>query len=481
VVRCGTVKVYPLYLNGQWVRTPKTIRVVNPATAEAFAEVSTVDRAAVAQAISNAHAAFPAWRAATGKARGEHLQKVAHEMEGRRDEIARAVTMENGKPLAQSLVEVDVSIDHFRWFAEEARRAYGRIVPHQVAGKRHLIIKTPMGVVAAISPWNFPLFLAARKVAPALAAGNTVILKPASATPICAILMAECIEAAKLPKGVFQLVAGSARDIAQEFLDNPLCRKITFTGSTEVGKSLIQGAANQIKPLSLELGGHAPVLVFEDADLDEAVEGAMAAKFRNIGQSCIAANRFYVQRAIYEKFLEKFVAQTRAQKIGDGLEDGVLIGPLINEDGLNKALEHINDAVKRGARLLCGGKRLNRKGFFLEPTVLADVPPDAKCMHEETFAPVAPFSSFDSETEAVERANHSPYGLSAYTFTRDLSRAFRLMESLEAGTIGINDGVPSTSQCPFGGVKQSGWGRELGIEGMDAFLEIKHASLELGR
>ena len=474
------MKVYPVYLNGQWVRTQKTIGVINPATAEAFAEVSTVDRAAVAQAINDAHAAFPGWRATTGKTRGEFLQKAADEMERRRDEIARAVTMENGKPLAQSLVEVDVSIDHFRWFAEEARRAYGRIVPHQVAGKRHLIIKTPMGVVAAISPWNFPLFLAARKVAPALAAGNTVILKPASATPICAILMAECLEAAQLPKGVFQLVAGSARDIAQEFLGNSLCRKITFTGSIEVGKSLIQGAANQIKPLSLELGGHAPVLVFEDADLDQAIEGAMAAKFRNIGQSCIAANRFYVQRGIYEKFLEKFTVQTRAQKIGDGLDDGVLIGPLINEDGLNKALEHIDDAVKRGARLLCGGKRINRKGFFLEPTVLADVPPDAKCMHEETFAPVAPFSAFDSEAEAIEHANRSPYGLSAYTFTRDLSRAFRLMESLEAGTIGINDGVPSTSQCPFGGVKQSGWGRELGIEGMDAFLETKHASLELG-
>jgi succinate-semialdehyde dehydrogenase/glutarate-semialdehyde dehydrogenase len=292
-------------------------------------------------------------------------------------------------------------------------------------------------------------------------------------------MMAECIEAAQLPNGVFQLVAGPAREIAQEFLDNPLCRKITFTGSTEVGKSLIQGAAAQVKPLSLELGGHAPVLVFDDADLDAAVEGAIGAKFRNTGQSCIAANRFYVQRGLYDRFLEKFVAQTRAQKIGDGLEDGVLIGPLINEDGLNKALEHIQDAVKRGARLLCGGKRLDRKGFFLEPTVLADVPPDALCLHEETFAPVAPFSPFDSEAEAIERANASPYGLSAYAFTRDLSRAFRLMESLAAGTIGINDGVPSTSQCPFGGVKQSGWGRELGIEGMDAFLEIKHASLGL--
>lgn len=474
------MKTYPLYLNGQWVRTPKTIRVVNPATAEVFAEVCAVDRAAVAQAVGDAHTAFPGWRALTGKARGDFLRKIADELERRRDEIARVITMENGKPLPQSLGELAMSVDHLRWFAEEARRAYGRIVPHQADGKRHLVLKTPLGVVAAISPWNFPLVLALRKVAPALAAGNTVILKPASATPVCAALLAECADAAKLPKGVFQLVAGPAREIAREFLDNPLCRKITFTGSTEVGKSLIQGAANEVKPLSLELGGHAPVLVFEDADLDAAVEGAMITKFRNTGQSCIASNRIYVQRAIYDQFLEKFVAQTRALKTSDGLEDGVLVGPLINEEGLNKAIEHIEDAVKRGARLLCGGKRINRKGFFLEPTVLADVPANAACMSEETFAPVAPVCPFDSEAEAVERANHSPYGLSAYAFTRDLKRAFRLMELLEAGTIGINDGVPTTSQCPFGGVKQSGWGRELGIEGLDAFLETKHVSLGLG-
>ena len=474
------MKVYPLYLNGQWVTTQKTIRVVNPSTTEVFAEVCTVDRAVVAQAVKDAHAAFPAWRALTPKARGDFLKKIADELERRKDEFARVITMENGKPLAQSLGEMAMSVDHLRWFAEEARRAYGRIVPQQVDGKRHLVVKTPMGVVAAISPWNFPLVLALRKVAPALAAGNTVVLKPASATPVCAAMFAECVDAVKLPKGVFQLVAGSAREIAQEFLDNPLCRKITFTGSTEVGRSLIQGAANGIKPLSLELGGHAPVIVFDDADLDVAVEGTMITKFRNTGQSCIASNRVYVQRGIYEKFLEKFTAQTRALKTGDGLEDGVLVGPVINEEGLNKAMEHIEDATKRGARLLCGGKRMNRKGFFLEPTVLADVPADAACMSEETFAPVAPVCPFDTEAEVIERANNSCYGLSAYAFTRDLKRAFKLMELLEAGTIGINDGVPTTSQCPFGGIKQSGWGRELGIEGMDAFLETKHVSLGLG-
>lgn len=474
------MKVHPLYLNGQWVTTPKTLRVVNPSTLEVFAEVCTVDRPVVAQAITDAHTAFKSWRALTGKARGEYLRKIADELERRRDEIARAITLENGKPLAQSLGEVAMSVDHLRWFAEEARRAYGRIVPHQADGKRHLVVKTPIGVVAAIGPWNFPLVLCLRKIAPALAAGCTVVLKPASATPICTLLFAECVEAAKLPKGVFQIVAGRAAEIAQEFLDNPLCRKITFTGSTEVGRSLIQGAAAQIKPLSLELGGHGPVLVFEDADLDQAVEGVMITKFRNTGQSCIASNRIYVQRSVYAAFLEKFVHQTRALKTGDGFEEGVLVGPLINEDGLNKALEHINDATKRGARLLCGGKKLDRKGWFLEPTVLADVPADALCMSEETFAPVAPVCPFDSEEEVIERANNSPYGLSAYAFTRDLKRSFRLMEALEAGTLGINDGVPTTSQCPFGGFKQSGWGRELGMEGMDAFLETKHVSLGLG-
>src|SRR5665213_486903 len=474
------MKIHPLYLNGEWIRTQKTIRVVNPSTTEVFAEICTVDRAAVAQAVADAHTAFPAWRAPTGKARGAFLNKIADELEKRRDEIAHVITSENGKPLPQSLGEVAMSVDHLRWFAEEAKRVYGRIVPHQTDGKRHLVVKTPLGVVAAISPWNFPLVLAVRKIAPVLAAGCTVVLKPASATPVCAVMFAECVEAAKLPKGVFQLVAGRASEIAQEFLDNPLCRKITFTGSTEVGKALIHGAANHVQPLSLELGGHAPVLVFEDADLDAAVEGTMITKFRNTGQSCIASNRIYVQRSIYEKFLEKFVVQTRVLKTGDGLENGVLVGPLINEEGLNKALEHIQDAVKRGAKLLCGGKRIARKGFFLEPTVLADVPADAACMSEETFAPVAPVCPFDTEAEAIERANNSPYGLSAYAFTRDLKRTFRLMESLEAGTIGINDGVPTTSQCPFGGVKQSGWGRELGSEGMDAFLETKHVSLGLG-
>lgn len=470
---------YSLYLAGGWRRTATTLPVVNPATGETFAQVCTLARADVAQAIRDAHAALPAWRGLTGKARGDYLLKIAHAVEQRGPEIARTITLENGKPLAQSQGEVAMTVDHLRWFAEEARRVYGRIVPNQVDGKRHLVIKTPIGVVGAIAPWNFPLVLGIRKVAPALAAGCPVILKPASATPLSTILFAECVEAAGLPPGVFQVVVGRASEIAAEMLENPLCRKITFTGSTEVGQTLIQGAAKTVKPLSLELGGLNPVLVFADADLERAVEGTMIAKFRNTGQSCIAANRIYVERSIYDRFLDRFTQQTRALKVGDGLADGVQIGPVINEEGLAKALEHIQDAVGRGARLLCGGKRLAGPGSFLEPTVLADVPATAACMAEETFAPVAPVCAFDTEAEAIERANGSPYGLSAYAFTSNLDRAFRLMESLEAGMIGLNDGVPTTSQCPFGGVKQSGWGRELGIEGLEAFVETKHIALGL--
>lgn len=468
-----------LYLGGQWHRSGTSVRVVNPATGENIGEVCTITRVEVAEAIRAAHAAFPGWRALTGKARGDYLRKIADQLERRSDEIARTITRENGKPLAQSVAEVAMSIDHLRWFAEEARRAYGRIVPPQVDGKRHLVVKSPIGVVAAISPWNFPLVLAVRKIAPALAAGCPVVLKPASATPLCTLAFAECVEAAGVPAGVFQIVMGRASEIAAEFLENPLCRKITFTGSTEVGQSLIRGAAQGVKPLSLELGGHAPVLIFADADLDRAVEGAGIAKFRNTGQSCIAANRIYVQRAVYSEFLDRFTAHVRAMKVGDGLEAGVQIGPVINEEGLEKALAHIDNAVQLGARVLCGGKRRAGKGTFLEPTVLADVPDTAECMLEETFAPLAPVCAFDTEDEAIERANASRYGLSAYAFTSDISRAFRLMDRLEAGSIGLNDGVPTTSQCPFGGLKQSGWGRELGTEGLEAFLETKHVSLAL--
>jgi len=473
------MKTYPLYLNGDWHVSSPFHQVINPANGESLGQISTVDRTRVAEAIGDAHEAFKLWRKLTGKARGDFLLAIATEVEKRKDDIARTITLENGKPLQQSFGEVAMTVDHLRWFAEEARRAYGRIVPHQADGKRNLVIKSPMGVVGAITPWNFPLVLAVRKMAPALAAGNTFLLKPAEQTPLSVIAFAECVAAAGLPKGVLQVVLGEASEIGKEFLENPLCRKVSFTGSTEVGRLLIAGAANTVKPLSLELGGNGPVLVFGDIDLNRAVEGALIAKTRNTGQSCIAANRIYVERAIYDQFCEAFTAKMKAMKFGNGLEQGVEIGPLIDEAGLAKALAHIENAVAGGARVLCGGKRSGDKGFFIEPTVLADVPKDALCMQEETFAPVAAIAPFDTEEEAIDLANNSIYGLSAYAFTGNLDRAFRLMESLEAGTIGINDGVPSTSNAPFGGVKQSGWGRELGSEGLDAYLETKHVSLGL--
>jgi succinate-semialdehyde dehydrogenase/glutarate-semialdehyde dehydrogenase len=471
------MKPRPLYLNGAWRETAASVQVMNPATGQPIAAVCMLERAAVSAAISDAHAAFIQWRQLTALERGRYLLEIASVLEKRTDEIAALISQENGKPLDQSGGEVRMSIDHLRWFAEECRRSYGRNVPSHDRKKRHMVVKSPIGVVGAISPWNFPLVLAVRKIAPALAAGCTVVLKPATATSLCALAFAECVDAAKVPPGVFQVVQGKASEIAAEFLENPLCRKISFTGSTEVGQKLIAGAAAGIKPLSLELGGHAPLLVFEDADLDRAVEGTMIAKFRNSGQSCIAANRIYVQRPIYAAFLERFVAKARALKLGPWDMPGVAVGPVINAAGLAKAIEHVEDATRRGARLLCGGQRVAGDGWFLEPTVVADVPADALCMREETFAPVAAISAFDTEAEAIELANNTPFGLCSYAFTRDIGRVYRLAESLETGTIAINDGAPTASQCPFGGMKQSGWGRELGSEGLDGFLETKHVSI----
>lgn len=474
------MKTYPLYLDGEFVAEGPLLDVVNPATGAPFARVVTADRARVASAIGVAHAAFGGWRAVTAKARGGFLRKIAAELGRRREEVAALIGAENGKPLAQGLAEVELSIDHLEWFAEEGRRAYGRVIPNQAEGKRQLVVKTPVGVVAAISPWNFPLMLSVRKVAPALAAGCPVILKPARKTPLACAAFSECVNAAGLPRGVFQLVCGPSDDFATEFLSNPLCRKVSFTGSTEVGRSLIRGAAETVKPLSLELGGQAAALVFADADLGAAVEGVLLAKMRNTGQSCSAVNRIYVERGVYGQFLEAFAARVGALKVGAYDEPGVDIGPLIDKGAMDGALVHISDAVRRGARLLCGGRRIERAGFFLEPAVLGDVPAEALCMREETFAPVAPVAAFQTEEEAIRLANGTAYGLSAYAFTRDVGRVFRLAESLEAGVIGINDGLPTTnSNAPFGGVKQSGWGRELGSEGIDAFLDVKHVSVRI--
>jgi succinate-semialdehyde dehydrogenase/glutarate-semialdehyde dehydrogenase len=469
-------ELYKVDLGGKWVGSGEEIQVKDPATGRAFASVSALNRDQVRSALDTAQAAFPGWRGITAKERGAFLHRVADEVHKRADEIARLITLENGKPMAQSKGEMAMTEDHLRWFAEEGRRAYGRVIPHQVQGKRNMVVKTPIGVVGAISPWNFPLVLGVRKVAPALAAGCPVVLKPSSQTPLSSIAFAECVEAAGLPGGVFQVVVGSARMIAEEFLANPICRKITFTGSTEVGRELIRGAAQSIKPLSLELGGLAPLLVFDDCDLDQAVRETIVAKFRNTGQSCIAANRIYVQRPIHDEFVKRFVAEVQKLKTGPGLEPGVDIGPLINQQALDGALAQIEEAASRGGKVLCGGKRMASSGYFLVPTVIDGVSGKSLCMREETFAPVAPIATFETEDEAIELANGSEFGLSAYAMTRDIARIFRLAERIETGTLGINDGAPTTSQCPFGGVKQSGWGRELGSEGLDGFLETKHVS-----
>lgn len=472
------MKTHPSYLAGEWVSGSESIEVVNPASGEVFARAGKVGAPETTRAIEAAHAAFKTWAATPAKARADFLLAIARELEGRGDEIARIITLENGKPLFESKGEVAMSVDHLRWFAEEARRNYGRTVPHQIEGKRHLVISTPVGVVGAISPWNFPLVLAVRKVAPALAAGCPTILKPASRTPLCALAFAECAEAAGLPKGVLSVLVGNASEIVDVFMQDARCAKITFTGSTEVGKKLMRAAAAGVKRLSLELGGNAPLVVFEDADMEVAVREAMKAKYRNRGQSCIAANRLYVQQSVYAEFRDRFVEATQNLKVGDGLEPGVEIGPLNDEKSVTKALAFIEDATGKGAKVLCGGSRVEgSRGFFLEPTVLENVPPSANCMGEEIFAPVAPLATFETEEEAIALANASEYGLSAYAFTRDMARVFRLAEQIESGTIGINDGVPTQSQCPFGGFKQSGLGRELGQEGLNAFLETKHISI----
>jgi succinate-semialdehyde dehydrogenase/glutarate-semialdehyde dehydrogenase len=471
------MKTYKIYRGGAWHDSSEKIQVLNPATGEVAAEVATVDAAQVKQAIEDADKAFIDWKSHTALERGDYLRAVAAELRSRGDDIAHAIVLENGKPLAQAKGEVAMAVDHLLWFAEEGRRAYGRVVPHQAEGKRHLVIRQPRGVVGAIAPWNFPLVLAVRKVAPALAAGCTVLLKPASATPISACLFAECVETAGLPGNVFQLLVGKASDIAREMSANPLCRKISFTGSTEVGKSLIAGAAETCTELSLELGGNAPIIVFDDADFERAVEGVMITKFRNNGQSCIASNRIYIQREKYDAYKAALSHRISELKVGDGLEEGVDIGPLVDDRALDSALHYIDQARTEGAEVVVGGGRLGERGNFLVPTLLANVSRDARCYREEIFAPIAALYPFDTEEEVVGWANDTEYGLAAYVFTTDLNRAFRVSEALEAGTVGVNDPVPSTSNSPFGGFKQSGWGRELGSEGIDAYLETKHISL----
>jgi len=387
--------------------------------------------------------------------------------------------MEQGKPLAEAKAEVLHSADTFEWFAEEGKRCYGRVIPNSQPGKRHVTLMHPVGVVAAISPWNFPITLQARKIAPALAAGCTIVSRPASQTPLCLIEVFECLADAGLPKGVANLVIGPAQEMADEFLENPVCRKLSFTGSTEVGKQLMRGAADQIKRLSLELGGHAPFIVFPDADPEVGARIAVTGKFRNNGQVCIAPSRFYVHKDVEKKFTEATVEFARQLKMGNGLEPGVEVGPMFEKKALQSTQTLIDDAKKNGAKVLTGGKKSDRfdKGYFFEPTVLSNLTMGAKIMTEEPFAPVMPLLDFSRIEDVIKAANNTRYGLAAYVFTNDLTVAWRMAEGLEAGIIGVNDPVPATPQCPFGGMKESGIGREGSHEGLEAYLETKYISI----
>lgn len=472
------------YIGGSWIPSDGLDHreVADPANGRKIGVYSLGTREHVRHALEAAHAAFPAWSAKTARERAGILLQAAARLRENVEVLAKAVTRENGKPLSESRGEVAGAAAHFEWFAEEATRAYGRIVPPAAGGKRHLVIRVPVGVAACIAPWNFPLVLWARKVAPALAAGCTVVARSASQTTLCTMQATEQI-ADLFPAGVLNLITGEAREVSLALLSNPLCRKISFTGSTAVGKELMRAGAESIAHLSLELGGHGPAIVFPDADLDVAEAGIMGAKFRNGGRSCIAVNRVYLHEAIAEKMTERLVAATAALKVGHGLEPDVDVGPLIDPDAVATFQKHVDSALADGARIACGGKQLTDKqyadGFFVQPTVITGVKDRSLCMCSETFGPLLPITTFTDIDDVIARANDTPYGLAAYAFTTNLSTAFTVGERLEAGTIGINDAVPSTTIAPFGGMKESGLGRECGAEGLDAFLETKHVSLKL--
>jgi succinate-semialdehyde dehydrogenase/glutarate-semialdehyde dehydrogenase len=472
-----------MYIDGKWVAADsgRTLDVINPATEETIAPVAYGGRAETKRAIEAAHRALPAWMKATPYDRAKVLKKTGDLMRERADAIARTMTTEQGKPVAEAKAEVLHSADTFEWFAEEGKRAYGQIIPPAVQGKRHITVKHPVGVVGAISPWNFPITLQARKIAPALAAGCTIVSRPASQTPFCLIQVFECLIEAGVPPGVANLVIGSAQEMGDEFLENPLCRKISFTGSTEVGKELMRGAAQQVKRLSLELGGHAPFIVFPDADPEVVAKAAVIGKFRNNGQVCISPSRFFVHKDIAKKFTEATVEETKKLKLGNGLDPDTQIGPMFEKKALASTQELIDDATKRGAKVMTGGKKSERfeRGYFFEPTVLTNLAPDTKLLTEEPFAPVMPLLDFSKLDEVIAAANNTRYGLAAYVFTNDLTVMWRMAEGLEAGIIGLNDPVPATPQCPFGGMKESGLGRELGHEGLEAYLETKYVSIKL--
>jgi succinate-semialdehyde dehydrogenase/glutarate-semialdehyde dehydrogenase len=451
--------------------------VTNPAGGERLARVPDMGAAETRRAIDAADAAWPAWRSRTAKERAAVLRKWFELMLAHSDDLALLMTGEQGKPLSEAKGEVAYAASFVEWFAEEAKRVYGDTIPATQADKRLIIVRQPVGVCAAITPWNFPAAMITRKVAPALAAGCTVVVKPAEQTPLTALALAELAQRAGFPAGVFNIVTGSASSapmIGGELTGNPIVRKLSFTGSTEVGRLLMAQCAPTIKKLSLELGGNAPLIVFDDAALDAAVEGALASKYRNTGQTCVCANRLLVQDGIYDAFAARLAEAAKKMKVGAGTEAGVLQGPLIDAQALAKVEEHVADALAKGARVLTGGRRHALGGTFYEPTVIADVTPEMKCAREETFGPVAPLFRFHTEVEAIALANATEFGLAAYFFSRDVARCFRVSEALEYGMVGVNTGIMSNEVAPFGGVKQSGIGREGSKYGIDEYLEIKY-------
>lgn len=472
-----------LYIDGQWCESAekKRLAVTNPATEEQIGEVAMGTREDCRRAIAAAEKAMVSWMKQTSWDRAKVLKKTAELMRERADGIARTLTMEQGKPVAEAKAEVLHSADTFEWFAEEGKRAYGQVIPNSVPGKRHLTVKHPVGVVGAIGPWNFPITLQARKIAPALAAGCTIVCKPASQTPLSLINVFDCLIDAGLPAGVANLIIGPAREIAEEFVENRAVRKISFTGSTDVGKQLMRAAAGQVKRLSLELGGHAPFIVFPDADPEAVAKAAVLGKFRNNGQVCISPSRFFVHKEVQKKFIEVAVEAARALKVGNGLDAGIEVGPMFERKAMENTIGLVQDAAGKGASVLTGGKRDDRfsKGYFFEPTILTGLNADCKVLTDEPFAPVMPVLDFSKLDEVIAAANSTVYGLAAYVFTNDLSVAWKMAEGLEAGIIGINDPVPATPQCPFGGMKESGLGRELAHEGLEAYLETKYVSMKL--
>jgi succinate-semialdehyde dehydrogenase / glutarate-semialdehyde dehydrogenase len=472
-----------MYIEGQWrdADDSRTLGVINPADESTLAEVAYGGRAEVDRAIEAAARAFPGWRAASVYDRARVLKEAADLIRDRAETIARTLTQEQGKPLPESKAEVLHAADTFEWFAEEGKRAYGRTIPPSNVAKRHYVIKHPVGVVGTITPWNFPAALPSRKIAPALAVGCTVVSKPAEQTPLTLIHLFGCLADAGLPPGVANLVIAPARTVADAFFEHPAVRKVSFTGSTAVGKELIRRSADGVKRLSLELGGHAPLIVFPDADVAQVAQAAVIGKFRNNGQVCIAPSRFYVHEQVSKDFTEAAVELTRKLRLGNGLEEGVQIGPMFESRALEKTASLLDDARARGAKVLTGGGRSTRfeKGYFFEPTVIREVDGRMRIMTEEPFAPVMPLLDFSQLDDVIAAANDTPYGLAAYVFTNDLTVATRMAEGLEAGIIGLNDPVPATPQCPFGGMKESGLGRELGIEGLDAYLETKYVSVGL--